>query len=329
MYTGTGTRSRPIISMVRRVPNATRTSRKSLSKSAFLLVLGIISGQLLRFLQRWSNGSFLAFIPSADITTNITQISTSPKNLFPPQCTVADLAKIKKQLPPLRCESTSAQPWENDCNFSFATRCPDPVWLSMLYSETSILSSSPMAIYVGCNKAMDAVNTLRMLSKNLTFDRNVWRMALLGSSKDHEAGRCGQEFGEQFIIPHDSKDIQDAVVHCIEAMPITAKHLMSTAQQLYWSDEHLTISNIAVSDTDGAIYFPNLVGKVGVENMGIENCAKPRQRRKQNCVEVPLYRLDTYMGNAEKWMDEKQLVDFLSIDVEGFDFEVLLGAPKV
>jgi hypothetical protein len=250
-----------------------------------------------------------------------------------------------------------------------------------------------IAIYVGCNKALDAVNTLRMLSGDPRFDKTVWRNALFGIDQpqdtsngttvpraaaappNFEGGRCGQDNDDQFELatPHNSAMMMNTMpttVHCIEAMPVTARHLQQTALKLRYND-HLIVTNVAMGNvvaedddptttTNRTVWFPNRNDdKIGVENLGIANCPQDGPPGKSNnnnpidCIEVPLYGLDGYLRRYDTVLNHSpplsprpessttaalppppqdaetfaEVIDFLSIDVEGYDYEVLLGAP--
>lgn len=301
------------------------------------------------YYSRQTNSGGLQIFASADIDEIAVAPAADALPLpLPRQCSSEDLDTVKRQLPNGDCSDTFKMPWQNECSFSYATRCPEAVWLTEQYTtntdpaagaaasnrigaststdnDTDTSMPPALAIYVGCNKAMDAVNSLRMISGDATYDRDRWRDLFFEGHK-FEAGRCGQDTGEQFPIAghrDKKKNTRNAVVHCIEAMPVTATRLNETVQALGWQNQ-LVVSNVAVSDTDGSILFPDVKGKVGVENLGIENCqGKDAQ---QLCKNVPLYRLDTF---AEQFLPKDgSLVDFLSIDVEGFDYDVLLGAPQ-
>jgi hypothetical protein len=343
----------------------------------------------------------------------------------PATCTAFQLDTIRRQLPVADCHDYQARPWYNKCSFSYATRCPDAsFWLGPEYNHnhndpnkttarikddrtTNSLTAAAtgpggsgsrgggengrrIAIYVGCNKALDAVNTLRMLSGDPRFDKTVWRNALFGM--DHgprldnsnkgtsvplaaplkfEGGRCGQDNDDQFELAPNSA-MMNAVpttVHCIEAMPVTARHLQQTAQKLRYNDQ-LIVANVAmgnVADDDPStttkrtVWFPNRNDDtIGVENLGISNCpqdgppppGKSNNNNPIDCIQVPLYGLDGYLRRYDTVLNHllpsspqaesfttaalpppqdaatfAEVIDFLSIDVEGYDYEVLLGAP--
>jgi hypothetical protein len=78
------------------------------------------------------------------------------------------------------------------------------------------------------------------------------------------------------------------------------------------------VTKAAVSSADGTIGFASAAG--GAENAGLDGC-------KKNCEEVPMYSLQTYVNKFVK--SKIAPINVLSIDVEGFDFDVLFGAGDV
>jgi FkbM family methyltransferase len=349
---------------LQRRPTATSINRKVAALRT--VILGGTALTLVHFWTSFLQGS-LESQPQPQPQPQLSKSVTSAANSFWPHCTLAELDTIRHQLPPTECNATQHEPWANLCSFSYATRCPDAVWLTQYYQgihqnvkprshKPSKQSPKLEAIYVGCNKAMDAVNTLRMISGNATIDRDVWRDAFFGkptssgsssssSALKFEAGRCAQEHAPQFALSPEPLSqtagaaaavVATARVHCIEAMPVTAAHLLKTAQSLHW-DEALLVRNVAVADADGTILFPNVATQIGVENQGIENCAGQTVET-ETCKSVPLLRLDSYLlheattaqtSNKQTSKDANDdWIDFLSIDVEGFDYPVLMGAEQ-
>lgn len=49
---------------------------------------------------------------------------------FPETCSEHDLTITKYHIPDFRCRKTAQRPWMKHCSFSYATRCPNPSWLS-------------------------------------------------------------------------------------------------------------------------------------------------------------------------------------------------------
>lgn len=87
------------------------------------------------------------------------------------------------------------------------------------------------------------------------------------------------------------------------------------------------IHHAAASDSDGIIPFPNKEDMPGYEAMGIEDC----QRNMKMCQNVTLSTLDTFFRTKVEpklpKTEDARIIDFLSIDVEGFDIAVLRGGP--
>ena len=260
-----------------------------------------------------------------------------------PKCTKEQLDVILYQLPPDECMNTK-RPYLQRCSFTYATQCPQPVWLEEHYTKihASIddYSTSPLiAIYVGCNKGMDAINALRMLSGNATFDKNRWRESMMERSSDKKwvEGVCNQEYAQQFNIPKKrKKQGRPAHVHCIEPMPVTFEALQRSAKELRWED-HLATVHGAMSIKDGISHVPssNKSGLgVGVENLGMDSwtsmCTETGGKESISCDTLVTYRLDTYVEKFVKRHDGTEpSIQYLSVDVEGFDFDVLLGGPAM
>ncbi len=83
------------------------------------------------------------------------------------------------------------------------------------------------------------------------------------------------------------------------------------------------VVHAAMAKEDGSVFFPRDVG-VGLENMGIGNadCSKGNSSR---CIGVKMYSLDTYV---DTFVPKGIPINYLSVDVEGWDFEVILGGRR-
>lgn len=109
----------------------------------------------------------------------------------PDPCTANDKETIRRQLPPEDCIANDRAPWNNKCSFSYATRCPDAThWLND-DDESNRDDSTVVSIYVGCNKAMDAVATLRRTSRDPSIDRDIWRDTLITDKMNMNGLRKG------------------------------------------------------------------------------------------------------------------------------------------
>jgi len=241
------------------------------------------------------------------------------------QCSSEQLAIINKQLPPDDCESFADRPRTQRCSFSYATRCPDSVWIDEYYTQQLLKRNQKdntqqpfVGIFVGCNKGMDAINTLRMGSGNSFFNKTNWINAMNMSTDDD--GVCHQsqprmEF--QLLEDADVKPDSSSQVFCIEPMPATYRALSNSASTLGYDTNGFTVTHAAMSKEDGIVQFPNST-KTGKEQHSMEHCADPNI----DCIDIPMYSLDTYVS---EFVSKDLPIDYLSVDVEGFDQDVLLG----
>jgi hypothetical protein len=95
-------------------------------------------------------------------------------------------------------------------------------------------TSGYLSVYVGCNEAVDAINTMRTFTHNPVFDKNAWRVALLQAvNSGHSTcrGVCKQDSTSQFEI-QELNNHSNATIHCIEAMPMTANVLKMATSEL-------------------------------------------------------------------------------------------------
>ena len=241
-------------------------------------------------------------------------------------------AALMTQMPPSRCPL-----YDLDRRFwcgshCVETACPVASWLEEYYQ--SIESTAPfLGVSVGCNKAMDAVDTLRMGSRNPEFIKEKWLNAMFDESTsiEQKRGACNQGL-EPPITLKENVPQRPAIMHCIEPVPSTVARLESAAASLGWDTESygqkLVISPFAIGkDTDeSGMYFPSAVENEGVETLSLESCSNPTNRESLGCQHVSVYSLDAY---SDKYLPKEQVINVLNIDVEGFDFDVMQGGLRV
>jgi FkbM family methyltransferase len=104
---------------------------------------------------------------------------------------------------------------------------------------------------------------------------------------------------------------------------LTKTELQRAASETNYDKLGFVVTHAAMSKEDGSVYFPR-DSKVGVENKGISNadCSKGNA---SSCINVKMYSLDTYV---ETFVPKGIHINYLSVDVEGWDFEVLLGGKR-
>jgi len=256
----------------------------------------------------------------------------------PQKCSEQELLQIRKQLPPHHCvqQDIANNPWKQKCSITAATKCPNATWLETYYREmmSSVHSSRNdaevghakkqnyfLGLSVGCNKGFDALATLRMGTFDSGLKKKDWRDAMNEEAEIHK-GVCGQDKTDEFVLPAENNYVQKGEMHCIEPMTPTYEQLFKAATKLGYNQKGFIVTHAAVSKNDGTLLFPKGTGlKAGVENKGLSNCKK---KNDPNCHVVDVYTLQTYI---RKFVEQSSLpINILSIDVEGFDFDVLLGA---
>lgn len=255
---------------------------------------------------------------------------------FPPNCTVSQRESVAK-VSPMAMTACPDNTWlleDNETTKAITT--PTTTTRSLLRSMISGSDNKedrpilfepshgrpPLGMFVGCNKGIDAVDTLRFLSQNTIYDKKTWIHAL---DLPNPKGVCNTNTKPQITIEANQHPRQ-AKLYCIEAMPSTFGKLQQATQKLGWQ-ESFVVHHAAMSNSNGYIPFPNHETIPGYESLGIEDC----ETKPEICQNVALYTLDTFF---EQHVQEQQLspattiLDFLSIDVEGFDIFVLRGAKS-
>eukprot|EP00527_Entomoneis_sp_CCMP2396_P007352 CAMPEP_0198150336 /NCGR_PEP_ID=MMETSP1443-20131203/50424_1 /TAXON_ID=186043 /ORGANISM="Entomoneis sp., Strain CCMP2396" /LENGTH=383 /DNA_ID=CAMNT_0043815615 /DNA_START=174 /DNA_END=1321 /DNA_ORIENTATION=- len=287
-------------------------------------IAAVLSMAVFLFKQRYSGfAQFLVGTVQMDSRPTITKVATN-SSIIMTQHHPQEAPKLR----PMAGKCTSEQlelitemlPDRN--KLQDETACPDPTWmtdgpwLSNLKREGEPL----VAIYVGCNKGMNAVDTLRMFSHDTKYDKPTWKKAIEAS-----IGGCGQHDSPQFNIKSESQP-RPAHVHCIEAMPSTYYRLEKSTKQMGWSDT-FHVHHRAMADSDGVIAFPN--ARPGTEYLGVYAC-NANERWSETCQNVPKTSLDSFAAaESATTLKESWLIDFLSVDTEGSDWLVLKGAPQV
>ena len=258
--------------------------------------------------------------------------SSAVANKSPPVCSLVTLDRIKKQLDPENCRKSSLRPWVQFCSFTEATKCPDATWIDDYYKNTfhsNVASNDAhpfLAISVGCNKGFDAINTMRMGTLNQHFNKDEW-VKEMGVTDNNV---CLQNETLQFNIQgvstlSSSLTVRQGEMHCIELMPKTSQKLKQTATVLQVADKGFVVSGVGIGKMDGTHTLRD-VAKVGLENQGMATASGCDKSTDVGCIEVPVYSLNNYV---DKFVKSKGPIHFLSIDAEGFDFEIIQGGQEI
>ncbi len=256
----------------------------------------------------------------------------------PQPCTSKQRETIFNQLPPENCNLDKAgEAYRQQCSLTSATKCPDATWLTKYYKDLNrtekFFNEDFVAVYVGCNKGYDALNALRMGTGDAKYNKKDWHLHFNETAQSV----CNQNEEEFAFIPPEmtttSTPIVGGHVHCIEPMPMIIDRLNHSVATLGWDDTFF-VTGAAISNKNSEQYFlEDELGNIGRENLGLENdCIIMREKEDHPshhlfdklCKVVNVFTLDYYMSEVSKKKSIKT-VNILSIDVEGFDFDVIQG----
>jgi len=250
----------------------------------------------------------------------------------PPSCTNNEITEIRKQLSDT-CPKKLA--WRHECSITNATRCIGATWLTEHYTNLhkdahgTGYAESFLGISIGCNKGLDAVETMRMGTSNMKFDKSMWWDVMHEGSTNITEPYCENEknMTHQFHITSDVNAIKrKGEMHCIEAFPLNYNRLKYSAEKLGLEEEGFVVTNSVISLEDGKTAFPTSDNEteVGVESLSMYSCHRKRHKlARKKCKEVDGFTLDSYV---EKKVTSQGPINILTIDVEGADFDVLLGS---
>ena len=284
------------------------------------LIIGGIFYSALKVNKILSEEYIDSLIPS-NSNHNSKEISTSIEK--PPKCTSEQKATILKQLSPTYC-NLHHQAYHQKCSFTQATKCVEPTWLESYYKDLKRNKAEDfVAVYVGCNKGYDAVNALRMGTGSSRYDKEIWKEKL---QETRMSSVCGQN-ENQFPFVVEDEAVVNGYVHCLEPMAANFAKLDNAAKDLGWEDNFL-VTRAAISNQTGTTIFDK--AEFGSEKFGFANqgCGKMRDGKIRECDKVNVYTLDQYMEDIAK-VKNNGIIHLLSVDVEGFDYDVLKGGSKI
>ena len=253
---------------------------------------------------------------------------------MPERCTTNQERQINRQLSPDQCFMFQDSPYLQRCSFSRVSACPTPTWLHEFHREHAF-DRPFLSLFVGCNKGIDAVNALRMGSNNAKYDVASWSETLSQGTSPIEAGYANSscdQFGKKQVDVASSDGTspslhpRQAHVYCFEPLSVTYHELNRTAQQMQWGDAFI-VEQAAFGGAPGILNVPSMGVEKGLENNGLEEFeSKCHQLRDEKlCDQVPIYTIDDYVSRK---LPHDRPIDYLSIDVEGYDYDVIMASRE-
>ena len=113
------------------------------------------------------------------------------------------------------------------------------------------------------------------------------------------------------------------LIYCIEPLPTKFEVLRKAVDSLDYKEKGFIVENVAILKQDDTILFPStdiMDSAEILEKTEFTSCPKTDSR---NCSEVHAFSLDSF---ERKFINSTGPIHHLSIDMERFDFDVLLGA---
>mmetsp|Transcript_5616 Transcript_5616/g.10235 ORF Transcript_5616/g.10235 Transcript_5616/m.10235 type:complete len:819 (+) Transcript_5616:31-2487(+) len=210
--------------------------------------------------------------------------------------------------------------------------CHHSKWIEKYYktrSWESQVSSPFLVISVGCNKGYDAMDLAKMISRNPTFDKKAWRKVIenrVAKGLELKGAYCGADRPASFSLDiREGEKPRLGEFHCIEPMPATYGLVHDVSSELNLSKQGFVVTQAAMANISGTIQFPKAL-PAGEEAASIFMCNE--EKNKNQCEDVPVYRLDDYVVSKIGIDAQHSPIDMLTIDAEGFDFDILISGME-
>lgn len=199
-----------------------------------------------------------------------------------------------------------------------SSNCPSPqAWVHHLVMESSHVQL-PTVVSFGCYAGDDLVAQMRLWSHNLSYSPSGYRDVARQLFPGTLARTCPQRtletapLAKHLLTPLDARPARGL---CIEPMPQNVHLLVICLQHMGYLGQAKVIP-AALSSVSGSAAFPD--GEMGREDVGLEHIPRGHVIK---TVEVTVTPLDALVR-----AEGIERIDHLTIDTEGNDVRVLLGA---
>lgn len=213
----------------------------------------------------------------------------------------------------------------------YNSQCPRNLrYMASLVAHNELAESNvgerertPVIVRIGCNKGDDLILSMRQWSRNGTYSAqnlyNYQRQFNFTGVSGYVCDKIDEDLSdsvqEDFISALQSTRFVQGF--CIEPMSTTVGMLNSTFNALGYQPPGVTLIQAAVSNYLGTASFP--ISDAGRGNLGLHHADASNES-----VQVQVITLDDLVkkSNIEK-------IDYLSIDTEGHDMQVILGGIHI
>ena len=213
------------------------------------------------------------------------------------------------------------------------SNCPrHDAWIDVLWRESWPRVSATL-VSIGCNKGHEFVSHMHLWSRNNSFSASDYKAIAKHSFPDVARPSCTDIEGEEEDAQRDQKR-EEAVNaahqsgfterptrgYCIEPMSQNTHYLQTCMGELGLLGQ-IHVIGAAVSSVPGTAAFPD--GPAGAENLGLDVAGPHKMNTTAPSVQVQVITLDGLVQS-----ENIETIDFLSIDTEGNDMRVVLGAIR-
>lgn len=190
--------------------------------------------------------------------------------------------------------------------------CPSRNWIEPFSETVRIESKSPVVISVGCNKGDDFMVLLNKMSGDASYNFKNY----IAKLKAKGAG-SSCDFGS----PDKVESVEKPKIiygYCLEPVVSNINLIEGIFKEMKLDSDKIKIIKMAVNSYTGSATFPKVMD-AGVEYVGLET-----SKNFDNSDIVPMSNLDTIVSEHKIG----DIIDFVSIDTEGYDAEVIIGFIK-
>mmetsp|Transcript_15545 Transcript_15545/g.27322 ORF Transcript_15545/g.27322 Transcript_15545/m.27322 type:complete len:387 (-) Transcript_15545:342-1502(-) len=197
--------------------------------------------------------------------------------------------------------------------------CPDQrLFMNKIATEFSEWRNgqSPITlVMIGCNKGDSVVESMRMFSHNSEISTVKWYNKLVAEIGESEAiGTCRRKYETDSEIPQGMEP-RPVRAYCMEPGKSTYETINRICKDLGYSKFGLSVIYGACAERKTVLSFP--VVQPGIEWFGLA-------RERTDHAGYNLVNVTTIDNLVQE--EKLSVIDYLSVDTEGHDFPVLLGA---